>query len=270
MSMAAADVMEYVYCANGWSTGANHGQEIDIAAGTNTGGNVVRYNLLTNAQGTAPLALIGPGNSGTASCVGYNVLIYGNLVEGSAGGTGIFTTGGSNQSFCNSGVFNNTVVNSGGGGFFNQCESNSSSDPAACSSASGNVVEDNLIWNSAGRINQDLGGHGYGGTITQDYNSCFSCTSNFSSETHGQIVTGNPYVNSSGGNYQLASDGGTDCTSTTVVCVGLSLSAPYNMDVNGNTRGADGTWERGAFEFNSGAPPPPKPNPPQNLTATVH
>jgi hypothetical protein len=30
---------------------------------------------------------------------------------------------------------------------------------------------------------------------------------------------------------------------------GLTLSVPYNVDLLGITRGADGTWERGAFEF---------------------
>jgi hypothetical protein len=48
---------------------------------------------------------------------------------------------------------------------------------------------------------------------------------------------------------------------------GASLSSPYNTDFAGNTRGADGTWERGAYEFNT--TDPPKPDPPTKLTATV-
>ncbi|MGD1082667.1 MAG: hypothetical protein ABR881_30500 [Candidatus Sulfotelmatobacter sp.] len=40
---------------------------------------------------------------------------------------------------------------------------------------------------------------------------------------------------------------------------GTTLPAPYNVDPLGLTRGADGTWERGAFEFvnGGGAPAPP-------------
>ncbi len=30
---------------------------------------------------------------------------------------------------------------------------------------------------------------------------------------------------------------------------GVSLASPYNMDMDGKTRGADGTWDRGAYEF---------------------
>lgn len=33
---------------------------------------------------------------------------------------------------------------------------------------------------------------------------------------------------------------------------GTSLASPYTTDLLGNTRGADGTWERGAYEFCSG------------------
>jgi len=33
---------------------------------------------------------------------------------------------------------------------------------------------------------------------------------------------------------------------------GFSLSSPYNSDPLGNTRGGDGTWDRGAFEFQAG------------------
>jgi hypothetical protein len=38
---------------------------------------------------------------------------------------------------------------------------------------------------------------------------------------------------------------------------GVSLPSPYNMDMDGNTRGADGTWDRGAYEYVSSRPGPP-------------
>lgn len=37
--------------------------------------------------------------------------------------------------------------------------------------------------------------------------------------------------------------------------VGIALSAPYNVDYAGNTRGVDGEWDVGAFEFESEPPP---------------
>jgi hypothetical protein len=33
---------------------------------------------------------------------------------------------------------------------------------------------------------------------------------------------------------------------------GVTLTSPYNLDLVGNTRGADGTWDRGAYEFGGG------------------
>jgi hypothetical protein len=39
------------------------------------------------------------------------------------------------------------------------------------------------------------------------------------------------------------------------------LSSPYNVDMNGTVRGADGSWDRGAFEFSGqSVPAPPAPN----------
>lgn len=46
---------------------------------------------------------------------------------------------------------------------------------------------------------------------------------------------------------------------------GTTLSPPYNIDPLGNLRGADGTWERGAYEFLDSQ----QPAPPTNLTAIV-
>ena len=30
---------------------------------------------------------------------------------------------------------------------------------------------------------------------------------------------------------------------------GISLPSPFNMDMDGKTRGSDGTWDRGAYEY---------------------
>jgi hypothetical protein len=46
---------------------------------------------------------------------------------------------------------------------------------------------------------------------------------------------------------------------------GASLNDPYNMDMDGKTRGADGVWDRGAYEYGSSA----QPGPPTNLQFQV-
>jgi hypothetical protein len=48
-------------------------------------------------------------------------------------------------------------------------------------------------------------------------------------------------VNLAGGDFRLAA----------ATAAGSPLAAPFNFDPTGKTRGADGTWDRGAFEFGS-------------------
>jgi len=101
-----------------------------------------------------------------------------------------------------------------------------------------------------------------GATCTQDYDAFYqggvpSGDFHNPTETHAQTVTGNanPFINSGVGT--IAGFALQAATSA-----GIALPAPYNIDMLGNTRGADGVWDRGAYEYCSGgnclqAPPPP-------------
>ena len=75
-------------------------------------------------------------------------------------------------------------------------------------------------------------------------------------EAHEHVVTGgtDPFINSAAGDFRLLAG----------TAAGIALPSPYNLDMNGNVRGADGTWDRGAFEFVSGSSPFP-PSGPKNL-----
>jgi hypothetical protein len=46
---------------------------------------------------------------------------------------------------------------------------------------------------------------------------------------------------------------------------GVSLAAPYNMDMDGNTRGTGGSWDRGAYQYVVSN----RPSPPTGLQGTV-
>jgi hypothetical protein len=62
------------------------------------------------------------------------------------------------------------------------------------------------------------------------------------SESNRQVGSGDPFTDWA--NYDFSLTRGTND--------GNSLSSPYNVDAAGNTRGEDGTWDRGAYEYNAG------------------
>lgn len=60
-----------------------------------------------------------------------------------------------------------------------------------------------------------------------------------------------PFINTAGGNFHL-----------TGALQGVSLPSSYNSDMDGKVRGADGVWDRGAFEYVGGGAGSKTPNPP--------
>jgi hypothetical protein len=73
----------------------------------------------------------------------------------------------------------------------------------------------------------------------------YSCTTTSNNTDAGA----DPFVSYAGGNFHLSA--GTSA--------GTTLGSPYNVDRDAETRGADGTWDLGAFEFVSGGTPPNAP-----------
>jgi len=67
--------------------------------------------------------------------------------------------------------------------------------------------------------------------------------------------TSNPFTNYAGKNFHLSS----------ATTAGTTLASPYNTDMDGNTRGADGTWDIGAYEYLSGGVSLSPPSPPTLL-----
>lgn len=55
------------------------------------------------------------------------------------------------------------------------------------------------------------------------------------------------FTDSSSGDFHLAS----------ATTAGVTLASPYNLDPDGNTRGLDGNWDLGAYEYTGGLPVPP-------------
>jgi hypothetical protein len=241
-------IWEYNISDANWSTSGNHGETLNMknchqnlggecASGTTactealcSEGNTIRYNSLTHCI-IMCIAWHNPRHDAAP-----NTKVYGNILQRDGGGNGVIAIADSLTTYMHDAkIYNNTIIDSTGT-LFLLCQDD-------CSGATGNEFKNNLVWNSSGTINKSTG------TLDNDYNSYLSGT-NSPTETNGQIASFNPFVSSGTGNYHLANG--------TSVTAGLTLASPYTTDPDGLTRGNDGTWDRGAYEFDpSIAPPPP-------------
>lgn len=234
---ASNDTVQYNQLWNQWSTPEHHGESVNNFSTDNI---TFRYNYLNGCAGTACIAC----NVGNQVAMNH-WKIYGNVFINDSSGNG--TIAAVQQVIANTVVYNNTFINITGTGWFLDA------DPGYGAQAVNNVLKNNLIYNSTAHFGNN------GGPIDHDYNSYFNVTNTPTNETHLQKASGNPFVSSGSGDYHLA-DG-------TTVDAGLALGSPYNLDPDGNVRGSDGTWDRGAYEF--GGDGNGQVDPPSNLEVTV-
>jgi len=208
-------LVEHSYFARNESTSAEHGEGIFTVFSHRM---VVRHNTFEDIEGTVCILVSG----------GDDWQIYGNLFFWTPGfsrstfGNGVIGTWSQVEYYSrNVRVYNNTFANitgalNGGLGLKD----------------GGNVAYNNL-WYNVDRPRL------YG--VTHDYNAAFASaeTSSFTTEAHMQVTSGDPFRNS----------GSRDFTLRAPTTQGMTLPSPYNTDVLGRTRGGDGVWDRGAFEF---------------------
>jgi hypothetical protein len=67
-----------------------------------------------------------------------------------------------------------------------------------------------------------------------------------------QITSGTVFVNRSARDYRIVSTTGSGYPRN----FGTNLSSYFNKDAAGNSYGADGTWDIGAYEYSDGTTPP--------------
>ena len=221
-------IVQYGVMLNGFSSSANHGEWINPNERA-ISGLIVRYCIFRGSSGSAGMTgTIVANNSDNTGAQ-----IYGNVFDSLVVGNGVIS-GTSEGNFNNAVVYNNTFIN----------DDVATGNPIGGSGqGTGNIAYNNLFYN----MNASAGGG-----FTLDYNTYYS-TTNSPTEVHKQTGSGNPFVNLASYNYQLAA----------ATQAGSTLSSPYNVDSTGATRGGDGTWDRGAYEFSSGgSTPPPDTTPP--------
>jgi len=252
-------ILEHNWHNDIWSTSSHHGESVSMSNWQNV---TVRYSVIKDCGrdgtgATGCLAAINPSATTLPNIAFYGNLFWCTTTTTCNIGNGFIATA-DPLAFVNSKVYNNTFVNAGGN-IFMQCEA------AGCPSASGNVFENNLLYNSGSSLVSNGSG---AGAITHDYNSYLSSQDGGNSETHGQIANLNPFLNLASGDFHVAVIPVVACSVTSATCDGLALSSPYNVDAGGNIRGTGGIWARGTYEFINGVSS--LPNPPTNLAAAVN
>jgi chitodextrinase len=232
--------------------GNSHGIHAEGVSDTGSNNVTFRYNTWENVDGVG-FILIGEESDGVGV---ENYYIYGNLffyrespppmTRRLAVGNGTIAAWGQ-EKVTNVHVYNNTIVNvrgvSGNAGINLRSENN----------GRGNRIFNNLFYNvkdPEGRGAARIQGAEHG------YNAFFD--SGDFGYPNQQIGTGDPLVDWRNGNFHLKQ----------ATLPGALQIEPFNVDMLGNIRGADGVADRGALEFLS-IPDLEDPTPPTNLHVTA-
>jgi hypothetical protein len=192
---------------------------------TSMGDVTFRYNLFTDIQSTGGIMW---DNSSNPSA---KLTIHGNIFYKPAGanwGRANGVVGGwtSNSAFHNASVTNNS--------FINVDQESLSSLPQTFSQ---NSAYNNIFYNSQSPDFSKFSSHNY---------NLFINSGGAHSEANGSSASsGDPFVNIAGLDFRLKAP----------TAAGMNLASPNNLDPFNIIRGADGNWDRGAFEFSSGAAP---------------
>ena len=171
--------------------------------------------------------------------------------------------------------YNNTMA-----GIWNGCMDDSGQGASTLaisgsgSSGTVTVVQENNLWVGSGYATGDYTEYcaaNGSATCTHDYDAFYQngiTAGDFTSysEAHGYTVSGstNPFVNIGASTIAGFEPSSPDPFASHA---GTSLSSPYNTDMLGVIRGANGTWDRGALQISGSSTTP---TPPTGLTAIVH
>ena len=226
------------------STPINHAEGIVVAA---TAGFTLRRSKVSDMEGTAGLAT---PYAGTHTC--SNIAIYSCVFESpstplrEAAGAAISIFGCTVNGYCY--IVGNTFVGFQSSKYTGATDYKTTNGSITVgvgqSTTVANLVIQDNIWVLCEQIiNPGVDANATLTSFTWSHNGYYSTTSTADPDaTHKQIFGSNPIPNWTSGNYALA-------FATTA---GAILSSPYNTDFAGATRGADGVWDRGAYEYSAG------------------
>jgi len=199
---------------------ADGNEHMDIAYNYPNGTVTWRYNIISNCPADGIFQEYGQGP----------IYFYGNRVINVF--TSIIATktpseGGSSAFYGPFYIYNNVFFETGGSGYIGFDDS----------SANGAMYMTNNVW-----WNASIHTGGASDPVYHDYNA-FNGTGG---EAHGLNNIANSFVNSGGGDFHLLS-------TSQLINKGAALAAvtgqTLGTDPDGNTRGADGAWDIGAYEY---------------------
>ena len=238
-------LVDHSYLARNTSTDAIHGELLSSTSTTNM---IFSHNSIEDIEGTAVWASLNGGTSNGWKIFGNtithtpNYLSNRNMRAGSGHGvaaTIYVANDASNNNTANNVLFyNNTIINLRGLWSGLHIEA-----------GTGNKATNNIWYNSP-----RLGSSG----TTHTHNWYYNTGPQDGDDSATKVICTSAcdkFVSIPSRDFRLAS--GTP--------EGTALPSPYNVDPDGATRGDDGIWDRGAFDF--GSQVASTPNPPSGLTA---
>jgi hypothetical protein len=235
-------IIEYCWIADEANDGTDHEDVDQYYYGTNE---IWRYNVIYNSPSDG--IMVGPDGYGP-------YYFYGNIYWKSQNSFLQFNGGKYGPYY----FFNNVFASSPTNPDFNNTPPGWVQNQGTA--VSGSQVYNNIWFNVA----NDLVVSG----VTSDYNA-YNYTNLFGAaapkEPHGVTFSGNPFVNSAGGDFHLTAA----AAATFAKGIALTLNGFINKDLDGNLRGANGLWYIGAYQYGSGAAPQPTPMPPSGLRITT-
>ncbi|MBI1936260.1 VCBS repeat-containing protein [Candidatus Woesearchaeota archaeon] len=210
---------------------------------------IFRNNMFVDIEGTSFIDLIEGPDTANGFKIYNNLFWHSNSNPWGASVSGVITVANdaSNaRTATNWEIYGNSIVNIKG---------RSAIDIA---SGSGNDVKNNYWF--CNRQDDSYTNYMFISGAASSYNYYSACAHpySFSSGTGEPVLLDGPNSKLSANSTNPFMDWPNgDFTLRTATWSGANLPSPYNTDLLGNIRGADGVWDRGAYEFAGGATPPP-------------
>jgi hypothetical protein len=218
---APDSVIEYGYIGTFVSTPAQHSEVVSAWAWSEDGHFTFRYNVVAAITGTGGIMWDNSGNRSAQARIYGNVFYRapGALWENDANGLIGGWTGGAGEDCYGLRVYNNSFVRTTGRIFTN-----------FITRSGDNEVVNNLFYESDSPDYADI--------QTHDHNHYIASGGDQGEPNGTAAASGDPFVDSAGLDFALR-----EATAN-----GRTLGSPYTEDALAAIRGADGVWDRGAYE----------------------